>query len=95
MKITVDYNEQKTEKKLEIVSAKYFEDYAIRITFQDGTERLIDFKPFLTKALHPSIRKYLDKNEFKNFEIKEGNLNWNDYEMIFPIWDLYNGKIDY
>ncbi|WP_292484138.1 DUF2442 domain-containing protein [Methanohalobium sp.] len=95
MKITVDYNEQKTEKKLEIVSAKYLGDYAIRINFQDGTERLIDFKPFLTKALHPSIRKYLDENKFKNFEIKEGNLNWNDYEMIFPIWDLYNGKIDY
>lgn len=94
MKITVDYNEQKKEEKLEIVSAKYLGDYAIRIYFQDGTERLIDFKPFLTKSLHPSIRKYLDENIFKNFEIKEGNLNWNDYEMIFPVWDLYNGKID-
>ena len=94
MKITVDYNEQKKEKKLEIVSAKYLGDYAIRIYFQDGTERLIDFKPFLTKSLHPSVRKYLDENKFKNFEIKEGNLNWNDYEMIFPVWDLYNGKID-
>lgn len=84
----------KRQKKLEIVSAKFLGDYAIRIYFQDGTERLIDFKPFLTKSLHPSIRKYLKENKFKNFEIKEGSLNWNDYEMIFPVWDLYNGKID-
>jgi hypothetical protein len=23
----------------------------------------------------------------------EGNLNWNDYDLIFPISDLYSGKI--
>lgn len=84
----------KRQKKLEIVSAKFLGDYATRIYFQDGTERLIDFKPFLTKSLHPSIRKYLKGKKIKNFEIKEGSLNWNDYEMIFPVWDLYNGKID-
>jgi len=94
MRITVDYNEHIEELNLKVDLVKYLGDYAIRIIFNDKTEKLIDFKPFLTKSLHPSIKKYLNENEFKKFEIIDGNLNWNDYEMIFPIWDLYNGKVD-
>ena len=32
-------------------------------------------------------------NEFSNFSLKDGNLNWNDYDLIFPIADLYNDQI--
>ena len=95
MKITVEYKEQESDlNNLKIDSAKYLSDYAIRIRFSDGTEKLVDFKPFLLKALHPSVKKYLDEKKFANFNLTDGNLNWNDYELIFPIWDLYNGKID-
>ena len=80
-------------KKLKIDSAKYLSDYVIRIIFNDGNERLVDFKPFLTKSLHPTIKKYLDENKFSSFSLTDGNLNWNDYDLIFPISDLYNGKI--
>ncbi len=93
MKIKVDYNDQAEEKLLKIDLAQYKGDYVVWVHFTDGTEKSIDFKPFLTNSLHPSIKKYLDKNEFKHFKIVDGNLNWNDYEMIFPVWDLYNGKI--
>lgn len=93
MRISVDYNQQASQTIL-IKSAKYIGDYAIRIVFNDGTEKLVDFKPFLTKSLHPSIKKYLDENEFSNYQLIDGNLNWNDYDMIFPIWDLYSGKIE-
>ena len=48
---------------------------------------------FLSKSFHPSISKYLDENLFRNFEIKDGNLNWNDYDLIFPVYDLYEGNI--
>jgi hypothetical protein len=54
---------------------------------------LVDFKTFLEKSSHPSIKKYLDEDKFKQFKVIEGNLNWNDYELIFPVADLYNGKI--
>ena len=68
MRIIVDYKDSKTGfNQLKIDSAKYLSDYAIRIKFSDGNERLIDFKPFLSKALHPSIKKYLDENMFSNF----------------------------
>lgn len=95
MRITVDYKESESEpQQLTIDSAKYLSDYVIRIKFSDGNERLVDFKPFLSKSLHPSIKKYLDENLFSNFSLTDGNLNWNDYDLIFPISDLYEGKIE-
>lgn len=94
MKIVVDYKNSKTESPpLKIESAEYLIDFAFRIKFTDGREKYVDFKPFLTKSLHPAIQKYRDESEFKKFSIIDGNLNWNDYDLIFPIWDLYNGKI--
>ena len=38
-------------------------------------------------------RKFLDINEFKKFKIEYGDLVWNDYEMCFPIIDLYEDNI--
>ncbi len=78
---------------IEIRSANYIGDFAIRVFFNDGFNRLVDFKPFLESSLHPSIRKYLDETLFVQFEIIDGNLNWNDYDMIFPVGDLHEGKI--
>lgn len=95
MRIIIDYNENESRfDLLKVDSAKYLSDYAIRIKFNDGIEKLVDFKPFLSKSLHPSIKKYLDENRFSNFSLTDGNLNWNDYELIFPISDLYNGRIE-
>jgi hypothetical protein len=95
MRIIVDYKNPETEfDRLKVDSAKYLVDYAIRIKFSDGKERLVDFKPFLSKSLHPSIKKYLDENKFSYFSLTDGNLNWNDYDLIFPVSDLYSGQIE-
>jgi uncharacterized protein YjbK len=95
MKIIVDYKEPESETdELKIDSADYLSDYTIRIKFSDGNEKIVDFKPFLSKSHHPSIKKYLDEKMFSNFSLTDGNLNWNDYELIFPISDLYKGKIE-
>ena len=94
MRIIVDYKDSDSGfNQLKIDSAKYLSDYAIRIRFSDGKEKLVDFKPFLSKSLHPSIKKYLDEKKFSNFSLTDGNLNWNDYDLIFPLSDLYNGQI--
>ena len=92
MKIVAEYNEPQTDV-IEIISASFIDDYAIRINFNDGVSKLVDFKTFLEQSSHPSIRKYLDETLFKQFKIVDGNLNWNDYDLIFPIYDLYQGKI--
>lgn len=94
MKIVVDYKEKSSDvNQLKINTAKYLSDFVIRIEFNNGTNQLIDFKPFLTKSMHSSIKKYMDENTFSKFALKDGNLNWNDYDLIFPISDLYKGQI--
>ena len=94
MRIIVDYKDSESGfNQLKIESAKYLSDYVIRIKFSDGNERLVDFKPFLSKSLHPSIKKYLDEAKFSNFSLTDGNLNWNDYDLIFPLSDLYYGQL--
>lgn len=79
---------------IEIDDVKYIGNFAIKIKFHDGVEKLVDFKPFLCKSLHPSIKKYLNKEQFTKFQIVDGNLNWNDYDLIFPVADLYEGSIN-
>ena len=78
---------------IDIKSATYQGNFFILISFSNGKSRIVDFKPFLTKSLHPSINKYLDEKLFQTFMIVDGNLNWHDYDMIFPVSDLYQGKI--
>jgi len=78
---------------IEIQSATYVDNFIIRIDFNDGISQNVDFKPFLTKAFHPSIQQYLDETKFQQFNIADGNLNWNDYELIFPLEELYHGQI--
>jgi len=93
MNIIVNYKKEKEIKYLSIENAVYLRDYALRLTFNDGMEKLVDFKPFLTKSNHPSIKKYLIEKNFKQYKIVDGNLMWNDYDLIFPVTDLYVGKI--
>ena len=94
MKIMDQYIAYKTDI-ISITGAKYMGDYSIKIRFADGTEKQVDFKPFLSNSLHPSVSKYLNEDLFKEFEIINGNLNWNDYNLIFPVSELYDGKINH
>lgn len=92
MKITEEYIDYNVDF-IEIKSDRYIGDFAIRIYFSDGVNKLVDFRPFLESSFHPSIRKYLDESKFKEYQIIDGNLNWNDYDLIFPIEDLYQGRV--
>lgn len=78
---------------ISIDKATYLEDYKIEFLFSDGVVRVVDFSGFLNNAKNPMTRKYLDKNLFKQFEIKFGDISWNDFELCFPIWDLHEGQI--
>ena len=94
MKITKYNTTDSTADLIEVQSANYIGNYVISTLFTDHHKKMVDFKPFLTKSLHPSISKYLNENLFKQFEIINGNLNWNDYDLIFPVHNLYEGKVD-
>ena len=80
-------------KIIYIKKAHYLNNYKIYLQFNDGKENILDFKDFITKSQHPDIKKYEDKNLFKKFNLEYGELQWNDYDLAFPIYDLYKGTI--
>ena len=76
-----------------VKSAHYKTAYVISIEFTDGTAKDVDFESFLLNAKHTGGKKYIDNKEFQRFEIIDGNLNWGDYDMIFPVMDLYKSNV--
>ena len=80
-------------KVLNIDEAKYVNEYKIYLKFNDGKENTIDFKPFIFSSSHPDIKKYQNKKLFQNFHLEYGEIEWNDYELAFPIYDLYQGQV--
>jgi len=76
-----------------VIQADYVGDFAIRVKFDDDTNQLVDFKGFLFKSSHPDIIPFQSEDHFKGFEVKSGNINWYDYELIFSVNDLYKGAI--
>ena len=71
----------------------YISGYNSLLTFNNGAVRLVDFGPILEKARNPDTMDYRDLRKFRGFRIQEGDLVWGDYQMIFPILDLYHGTI--
>jgi len=78
-----------------IVEAIALKRYALQLRFDDGTEQVIDFEPFLSQSRHPQIRTYLDLAKFHQFRLEHGELVWGDYELCFPVIDLHSGRIDH
>ena len=83
----------RSRKVVAIELASYVAPYRLRLRFDDGKEHLVDFEPFLSASAHPSIRAYLDKARFKEFTVEDGFLHWDDFELVFPMMDLYEGTI--
>jgi hypothetical protein len=76
-----------------IKNAKHVTYHTLEVEFSDSESRVIDFSPFIFSAGHPDYERYKTKAGFLTFKIEDGNLNWNDYTMIFPVEDLYSGKL--
>ena len=76
-----------------ISGVRYAGNYELEIAFSDGIIKVVDFAPFLKSSHHPDTRKYLDKKKFANFSLTHGVLQWNDFDLVFPMSDLYKGEI--
>lgn len=80
---------------INIISATQTGEYLIRLCFDDQSEQEVNFKPFLTHSNHPDIRAYLDPVRFGAFRIEYGELVWGDYDLCFPLIDLYRNQIEH
>ncbi len=78
---------------INITSVEQTGEYALRLSFDDGMTQTVDFKPFLSLSRHPDIRAYLEPALFSAFRIEHGELVWGDYDLCFPIADLYQNRL--
>ena len=91
--IATEEKKMRMPKVVQIVDVSQVAAYKLCVRFDDGHESTVDFGPFLKGSAHPSIRAYLDMKRFKHFTIKDGMLNWNDFDLVFSMVDLYEGRI--
>lgn len=82
-----------TPATINITAAEQVGNFALRLSFDDGTVQTVDFKPFLSLSRHPAIRAYLEPDRFAGFRIEHGELVWGDYDLCFPIADLYYNQL--
>jgi hypothetical protein len=81
------------EDSIVIVSAKVQGNLCVELTFSDGHKNIVDIGDFIRRHPHPQYNKYLDPDMFRTFKIVEGNIVWGeDWDLIFPIENLYSGK---
>ena len=87
--------EQKSRmpKVVYIEAAEYVPPYKLRLRFDDDHESLVDFDAFLSQSRHPVVQAYHDRKHFRKFTLEDGFLHWNDFNLVFPMADLYAGKI--
>jgi hypothetical protein len=80
---------------INIIKANYSGGYSIDLEFGYGKRQKVNFEPFLKKSLHPEIRSYLNLEKFTQFRIEYGDLVWGDYDLCFPVKDLYENQISH
>ena len=78
---------------LSIKKVDYIDGYKLSLTFNDAKRVVVDFGQFILNSAHPEIKKYRDLDLFKSYTLADGDLEWNDYELAFPIYDLYQGVV--
>ena len=81
-----------SEDVLKVVSAEYIGGLSLKLTFSDGFVRILDFSEYLSSHPHPQHDLYQNPDRFREYYIDSGNLVWGkDWDMIFPVEDLYSG----
>ena len=78
---------------LTVVKADFLGDYRINVHFSDGTQRVVNFADAFSR-LQGYYAQYRQPELFQTFTIASGNLVWGeDWDVIYPTWDLYEGKV--
>ena len=82
-------------KTISVKEANYIDNFLLEIVFNDNKKNVVDFGVYLENHSHPQFNKYKKINNFKKFKIENGNVVWGkDWDMIFPVFDLYNGVLN-
>jgi hypothetical protein len=82
-----------TQGPINVVTVENLGGYRLRLRFDDGTVQTLSFHSFLSHSSHPDLRAFLEPERFAAYRIEYGDLIWGDYELCFPIMDLYRNQI--
>ncbi len=81
-------------ERLYITKAEDIGNLTISLTFNDNSMQTVNVGDFIRRHPHPQYNKYLDPHKFRQFTIDNGNVVWGkNWDMIFPIEQLYTGNI--
>lgn len=80
-----DKNMTTTNPLLKVTAAEYVSGYTLRLTFNTGEVRLVDFTPLMQKGI---CRKLQDLDYFKSFRLDPFTVDWNN-EIGFAPRYLY------
>ena len=80
-------------EKIYIIKAEDAGNLNVCLYFNDNTTQTVNIGEFIRSHPHPQYNKYLDPKLFRTFVVDDGNVVWGeDWDMIFPIENLYIGK---
>jgi hypothetical protein len=82
-------------KTISVTAAQSLDEFRLRIAFSDGVVQEVDFRGFLQRSNHPEIRAFLDAKKFNTYSVQDGDLVWGDWELCFPVMDLYQNNIEH
>ena len=68
----------------------HLEDFKCHISFEDGTQKIIDLEPFLHGPIFKPMRE--DPRVFRSFHVVEGTIAWDNGADIDPDVLYYNLK---
>lgn len=78
-----------------VIQVSYFEDYKLKLVFNNLDQKVLDFLPIIQKDLiqFESLKKLLDKDLFKKVQIGEmGELFWEGL-IEYPNGSIWNYDI--
>ena len=67
-----------------VTSAEYTGDYKIKVTFNDSTSGIADFKHTVSTDHLPIVRELIDIEKFKDFRIKFDTICWGNGLDLAP-----------
>lgn len=77
---------------LNVIDAKYRDEFKIDLRFDNGEHYLIDMEPVLRKEKRNIFQPLKDKNYFQNFEIKHNTITWPNEADFAPEFLLKTAK---
>lgn len=77
-----------------ITKAEYAGGLSVDLTFNDLSQKRLNFSSFFETHSHPQYNKYSNPKFFKKFHLEQGNIVWGkNWDLMFPIEKLKNGLI--